>query len=333
MGGSLFRRTVEPSIDFLRFFEGENYLWDGTNWSTGTNADIVFAPSVSPVQIDYYPEDLAIFPDRYRGKFYLALSGVWSKGPGKRGDRSVVMLDFSFQEDRMLSVPKHFLKYRGEGLQVIPGLGIGPDGLYFTPLFPIADGRSAVLKVQYDESNSHPYKMRNDIRAKVLLITYACEGCHSFDVNGVSTRGPILDRNSLVSRLNKRLNSAEYIESIREVDSLDIEPYKSYKEARQEVLQEKGDEKIRTWIKFHLIEPKFDNPSALMPNLGITESEALILTDLLLKKEKKSMKIFRLFRSYIPELRYRDIVFSFLIGGFLSFLFLAVLYLLYLRKR
>jgi len=70
-----------------------------------------------------------------------------------------------------------------------------------------------------------------------------------------------------------------------------------------------------------------------MPNLGITESEALILTDLLLKKEKKRMKYIRLLRSYIPELRYRDIAFSFLIGGFLSFLFLVVLYLLYLRKR
>ena len=319
---------------FLEIHEGDNYLWDGTDWSIGTSADVVFAPSACPVQLDFYPENVDIFPDKFRGKFYLALGGEPNSiGPGVRGDKSIVMLDFGFKQNKMLSVPKHFLKYRGKGRQLIPGIGIGPDGLYFPTLFPIAQGTSAVLKVQYDKGNSHPYKMSNETDSTILLSKRGCLGCHTLYASGWSKVGPNLDRDPLVKRLNKRLNSAEYIQSIKEVDVLDIEPYKSYKDARKAVLKGKGDEKIRTWLKYHLVEPKFDNPSSQMPNLGISESEALILTDLLMKKPSANENYLRLFKYYIPQLKYRYLVYSFITGVFLSILFLAAVYLLFLRKR
>jgi len=333
--GRVFVADNGMGVDrFLEIHEGDNYLWDGTDWSIGTSADVLFAPSVCPVQLDYYPENVDIFPDKFRGKFYLALAGEpESIGPGVRGDKSIIMLDFGFKQNKMLSVPKHFLKYRGNGLQIVTGLGIGPDGLYFTPLFPNAQGLSAVLKVQYDKGNSHPYKMSNETDGTLLLGKRGCLGCHTLYGQGLGKVDPNLNRDSLVKRLNKRLNSAEYIQSLTELDGLDIEPYESYKDARKAVLQGKGDERIRTWIKFHLIEPKFDNPSSQMPNLGITESEAIILTDLLMKKPSASEYYLSLFQYYIPQLKYRYLVYSFLAGGFLAILFIAALYLIFLRKR
>lgn len=317
---------------FLEVHEGENYLWDGTDWSIGTNTHLVFSPSVSPVQMDYYPETLDIFPVNYRSKFYLALGGSTSKeGPGDEGGKSIIMLDFGFKENRMLGVPKHFLKYRGKGLQIITGLAVGSDGLYFTPLYPDASGQSKVLRIEYDSSNSHPYKMRDETSTTIILAEKGCLSCHKLYGEGIGTVGPNLDNEPLMKRLNKRLNSPEYIASLEKLDNLDIEPYVNFKDARTEVLNLKGEDRIRTWLKYHLIEPKFDNSYAQMPNLGITEAEAVILTDLLMEKESKRVKYYRLFNSILPELRYRYLVYSLFIGVLLSsFMFL---WLIYLRKR
>jgi len=323
--GRVFVSDNGNNVDrFLEVHEGENYLWDGADWSIGTNADVVFAPSVVPVQIDYYQEDLDIFPDRYRGKFYLALGGdLKSEGPGKVGDRSVVMLDFSFQEDRMLSVPKHFLKYRGEGLQLIVGLGIGPDGLYIVPLFSDKNGQSAILKIEYDESNSHPYKISNESIVHVLLASKGCSGCHTSEGWGWGNVGPNLDREPLIARLKARLNSGNYIESVKELDKLDLEPYNSYKDARREVLEKKGNDKVWTWVKYHLLEPKFDNPVSRMPNVGLTEDEAILLTEFFLKEKSIESNLYHILNSLIPFLRYRHIVYSFILGVSLAFLFLT----------
>ncbi|MGB2692784.1 MAG: PQQ-dependent sugar dehydrogenase [Thermodesulfobacteriota bacterium] len=319
---------------FLEVHKGQNSLWDGTDWSIGTNTNVVFSPSVAPVQVDYYPKGLEIFPLLYRGKFYMALAGRPNiKGPSYKGSKSIVMLDFGFKENRMLSAPKHFLKYRGEELQLLTGLGIGPDGLYFVPLYPDAQGQSSVFKVQYDESDSHPYKIWHETGKRKVLSDKGCLGCHSFFGLPGGNVGPNLDTEPLVKRLNKRLNSKEYLESLIQIDKLDTEPYISYKDARQKVLQEEGQEKLRTWIKFHLMEPRFDNPSAQMPNLGISEEDAIILTDFLLDNTNTNETGNGFISSYIPQLQYKHLVYSLVMGGFLSFLVLLVFYMLYRRKR
>ena len=319
---------------FLEVHEGENYLYDGTDWSTGTNAQAFFAPAVSPVQMDYYPGQLNIFPDKYRGKFYLALGGSTKvSGPDDVGGKSIIMLDFGFEKNKMLAVPRHFLIYRGRGLQIITGLAIGHDGLYFVPIYPDASGQSAVLKVQYDDSNSHPYKIRDETSTRILIAKKGCLSCHTLYGSGLSDVGPNLDRDPMVKRLKKRLNSPEYIESIIKVDTLDIEPYKSYKDARQQVLEQTGEDRIRTWLKFHLMEPKFDNTSAQMPNLGISEDQAIILVNYLLRKPPDKNILSRFLHFLVPELRYQYIIYSFIIGGFIAIILMSGIYFLILRKR
>ena len=34
------------------------------------------------------------------------------------------------------------------------------------------------------------------------------------------------------------------------------------------------DEKMRTWVKYRVMEPRFDRTETAMPNLGVTEAEA-----------------------------------------------------------
>jgi hypothetical protein len=75
------------------------------------------------------------------------------------------------------------------------------------------------------------------------------------------------------------------------LDKLDTEPLPAYKEARQEVAAAQGHERIHTWVKYRLLEPKFDNLYTLMPNVGLTEKEALLITDYLLTPQQNQAEV------------------------------------------
>jgi glucose/arabinose dehydrogenase len=322
---------------FLEVRKGVNYLWNGSNWSTGLNADFAINPSVGPVQLDYYPEDLEIFPEEYRGKFYLVMGGNLSMpGPGQREDKSIAILDYGFAENKMLSVPRLFLRYIGEGNQIIVGVGIGPDGLYYAPILPDESGFTSIYKATYDESNSYPYKVDKAVSAEDLLDTRACYGCHVVDYDGWGTAGPRLDRNTMAESILQRLDSPEYRETVKKLDGLDMEPYKEYRNARQEVLQKEGIDKVRTWVKYRLLEPKFDNPYSQMPKLGLTDHEAALLADYLVKDNLKEKEPENAARQAPDEITsgpgLRRLIYSFALGFLLSGV-LAVIYISRIKKR
>ncbi|MGE0367534.1 MAG: sorbosone dehydrogenase family protein [Candidatus Dadabacteria bacterium] len=321
---------------FLEARKGVDYLWDGSNWSIGVNADFVINPSVGTVQMDYYPEGLEIFPEEYRGRFYLVMGGNLSMpGPGQREDKSIAMLNYGFKEDKLLTVPKLFMRYTGDGNQILVGVGIGPDGLYYAPILPDSSGFSSIYKITYDESDAYPNKLDRAVSAEGLLDTRACYGCHVIDQSGWGTAGPRLNRDTLPGSILQRLDSPEYRETVKKLDELDIEPYKTFRHARQEVLQKEGIDKVRTWVKFRLLEPRFDNPYSQMPNLGLTDHEATLLSDYLIKDDAKASAPETAAPPPIedaagkPGLRY--LVYSFIVGFSLCGI-LAAIYVSRLKK-
>lgn len=314
---------------FLEARKGVDYLWDGSNWSIGVNADFVINPSVGTVQMDYYPEGLEIFPEEYRGRFYLVMGGNLSMpGPGQREDKSIAMLNYGFKEDKLLTVPKLFMRYTGDGNQILVGVGIGPDGLYYAPILPDSSGFSSIYKITYDESDAYPNKLDRAVSAEGLLDTRACYGCHVIDQSGWGTAGPRLNRDTLPASILQRLDSPEYRETVKKLDELDIEPYKTFRHARQEVLQKEGIDKVRTWVKFRLLEPRFDNPYSQMPNLGLTDHEATLLSDYLIKDDAKASAPETAAPPPIedaagkPGLRY--LVYSFIVGFSLCGILVAI---------
>jgi hypothetical protein len=164
---------------------------------------------------------------------------------------------------------------------------MGPDGLYFAPMLPMGDGRTAILKITFDPGADYPYLI-DETRTNPLELMriHSCFACHSLDGNGGGSTGPVLDRDILVPKVIGRLNSDEHAQNVEELDRLDQEPFVSSREARRLVEQAQGLEQVRVWLENRIIEPRFDDANAQMPNLGVPERAATIIATYLTRDEE-----------------------------------------------
>jgi glucose/arabinose dehydrogenase len=320
--GRFFAAENGEGIDrFLELHPGEDSKWDGNDWSLGMNATMVFAPAVSPVNTEYLPGSATFFPPEYRDRFYVALAGAaGGRGPGLYGDRSIVTLDIDFATGRLRAKPAHFVRYLGTGAGGIVGLAVGPDGLYFAPLFPDSGGTSPVYRVWYAPDRPHPNIIGRSRDARTLIATYGCLGCHRLESRG-GLLGPALNPPVLIDRLRSRLGSREYLAGLRSVDTLRAAPFNRYAEARHAVAAARGLERTRLWLQYRLLEPKFDTPEAQMPNLGLSEDEARIIADYLVAAGTSASPRGTLWR--LPQPRYRHVGLAF-IAGFAGALVLTI---------
>jgi glucose/arabinose dehydrogenase len=283
VGNRLFAADNGNAIDrFVEIERGRNYLWDGTDHSIGAAATQILSPSLGAVQLDFCTG--AGFPRAWRNRFYLALSGR----PADTGldmvrrGKGVITFDYSMAERRMRSKPQFLLRYRGTTHpQAVVGVGCGPDRLYVVPLFPDAAGRSVVLTAQYTPDSEHPYLISSNLDPLGFMEEKNCFACHELAGRGGRV-GPSLDYQRLAPRLRERLASLEYRDRVRAVDSLDAEPFASYRQERTRVLRASENTRSLLWIRYHLREPKFDNPESQMPNLGLSDPEAAALAEFLL---------------------------------------------------
>ena len=135
---------------------------------------------------------------------------------------------------------------------MLVGIGFGPQGMYFVPLYPNDQGISAVYRVNYDPNKGASSASGSAGQPLDIMLQRGCYACHSLKGTG-GTMGPSLDREELVHRIETRLGSPEYVKILKLVDGLDREPFTSFKRARKEVLNAEGLERVRTWIKFRLL--------------------------------------------------------------------------------
>lgn len=335
--GRVFVADNGLSIDrFMEVREGEDYLWDGTDWSIGVNADAVLKPSPGPVQMAYLPPGAEGFREETTGQFFVAMSGLPSQeGPPERpGAKGVVTIPYDLDEARLDGVPASFLRFRGPGHQSVTGLGFGPDGaLYVVPLFPDRRGSSAVLRITHDPGNAHPHLVV-DREPEQLLARRGCYGCHALGGQRQSDVGPPLDRDSLVPRLRERLTSEDYLRLLADLDTLEAGPLADYREERRAVREAEGMERLRLWIRYKLEEPRFANPGAAMPDLGLTAGEARSIADHLVSEPEPPSTVERIkgvVRSVLPAPSYRTLVLAFAAGFLLAGV--AAVGGFYLRRR
>lgn len=338
--GRLFATENGGDIDrFNEIEEGENYLWNGTDWGIGARATQAFVPAVGLVHLDYIDEDDEAFPEEFRGNFVTVTSGTPGEiGRSVDGKRSLLLLDYDFDTRQMASVPRSILNYRGTGMQIPVSTAVGPDGIYFLPILPNAEGTVAVFKLSVDPASDYPHRIGSDESPLALMNQYGCRQCHQIAGAG-GTFGPALD-NGLADRLAALLNDPSYAARVAEVDALTGSPFTDFREARQEILASEGDDRVRRWLTTYLQEPTFDNPKTRMPRLEVTPAHAAIMAEHLLGRaavtaepEFGTLDKIRFFiAAQIPELRYRHMILSFGIGGILGGVALLVIIGLFRRR-
>lgn len=330
--GQLYTAENGPEIDrFVRLVEGRNYLWDGTDQSIGTLADVVFSPSVGPAQLDYLPPQAMLFPERYRSSFYIAASAA---GRNKAG---VIAVPYDLGDRRVRDVPFYLVRQRSVDLSLgmgefagagVVALAIGPDGLYFAQLLPDRTGSTHIFKVTHDAAARYPFIIGHGGN---LIDVKGCRSCHMLEGEGGQI-GPTLDFEGVrIKALEQRLSSDSYGAKLAELDGLNEEPFISTRQARKEVLEAEGFEKVRTYIRNKLLEPKFDNPNAQMPNLSLTEEEASIIADSLLSVESGPRRLARRIRSVFPfpDTRIGDVLAGIVVGFIGGFWFTFVTFVVW----
>ena len=343
VGERLFATENGGSIDrFLEIEGGENYLWRGDDWSIAARAGFVFGPSVGLVQLDYLAAGSALFPERYRGRFFIALAGTpGASGPGGRGERSVVMLRYDSEAGRAAEPPNQLVAYRGDGFQLPVSVAFGPDGLYFIALLPQVDGSTPVMKITFDPDRGHRHVLGADVKPAALLNQYGCRQCHV--IAGAGGRAAPALGGGRIRAIAARLAAPDYAAKVAEIDRIDGEPFASYRARRGAILAAAPDQRLGMWLQSYLREPAFDNPRVRMPSQGVSAQHAEILTDFFVAlasdeaadgaEQFTAVDRLRFWLArQIPELRYRHLIAALGIGGVIG-VGVAVLVVFALARR
>lgn len=280
VGDQLFATQNGISIDsFLRIVRGRNYGWNGSDDSIATNAEAVMIPAVAPVHLAYYGGGGA-FPARYAGTFFFgSAQSAADRGAG------VMALQYDVESNRVVAPPASFVRFRRSAGGEVAAVALGPDGLYFAALVPNPYlGTAPVYRVTHDPAAAYPHRLVANASGSILVKRFGCRSCHELDGVGGSS-GPSLDRPALAQRIAGRLASAEYRSTVAELDRLTTEPFALHRADRALVLSASGDEQVVDWIEQRLLEPRFDDPRAAMPKLGLTAGQAKAVAEYLVHGE------------------------------------------------
>jgi glucose/arabinose dehydrogenase len=137
-----------PSVDRLARIEpGVNYGYDGSDASMLTNALYNWDPAHAPVNIAFVQPSTfggSRFPASQQDHAFVTESGpTWATGPQVRGKR-IVEFDPDPDTGEIGGHPHDLVEYTGTGKATALGLAAGPDGLYFTELYPDQNFTSAI---------------------------------------------------------------------------------------------------------------------------------------------------------------------------------------------
>jgi hypothetical protein len=265
----------------LRVAVGIDHLWDGTDQSIATGADVVLRPAVSPVQLDHVAAGHEVLGELWGDHFVFS---VFHENPWT----GVMAVAYDHERARPRGVPRYLVQHVGDNPQHVIAAAVGTDGIYFAGSFPGPDGTSDVLRLRPDPDAPHPTTIEvdwgqpTDERAR-LLTAHSCVSCH--DIGGGAVGGgiaPSLDRFGVRHRLRPRLMSAEYEEHLQAMNEAAGPDEADRVAAREAVLAATDDqERTRVWIEHFLLDPQFDNPAVQMPNPGVTPEEASQLSAVL----------------------------------------------------
>lgn len=170
--GKLYEVENGPGSNdrFAQVNRGVSYGWNGTGASMTVNAIYNWNVPHAPVDVAFVqPQTFggSGFPSSQQDVAFATESGpTWATGPQSQGKRIVKFkLD---QNGALLEGPTTFVEYVGQGKASIGGIVAGPDGLYFTDIYPDLNFQNPtaagarVLRVKYVGTGAAPINFSGD---------------------------------------------------------------------------------------------------------------------------------------------------------------------------
>ena len=267
-------KNVDRMVEIRR---GASYGWNGDFNSTRLNALWTWGPidNVAPVGICFL--DSPTLGDYSLGRCYVATyghPGALGKTPGKS------IWEFTVDQDSGLltSTPTVILRYRGENQATVLGLAQGPDGIYFTDFFGESKGEAesatgSVWRLVPSSTNLSAAASGGVATSTLTpldrgerIFLQSCVPCHRLDGFG-GREGP--DLSYLHDDLHRRLESPEYRSRLERLLDNEKEFFVTQRPRLRAVKAASGPEDLlRTWLKHHIDEPRFDNPFSKMPGFA-----------------------------------------------------------------
>src|SRR5262249_20383566 len=137
-----------------------NFHWSGSDDNMRVNAAYVWEQSVAPVNITFVQSTTfagSSFPADKLDHAFVSESGpTWTAGTTPLGKR---IRDFVFDDKGNVVSTRPFVEYTGTGYATVAALGAGPDGLYFSDLFPEQGNPT--------EHDAHIYRVRHVGRVSI----------------------------------------------------------------------------------------------------------------------------------------------------------------------
>ncbi|GIW87159.1 MAG: glucose dehydrogenase [Isosphaeraceae bacterium] len=276
--GRLYSAENGESTDrLIQVLPGASFGYDGIRESSRLNALFTWGPdpnNVSPVGMVF--PNRPILGDGSNTRGYMGLYGdAFRVGPDDYLGKSIVELEFDPKTGLLLTIPALLIQYSGDAKATVLDLAEGPDGLYFTDFFGSAkstevDGTGRVWRVVPSKETLGLPSVDDQQLAALepaqrgqILFHRNCIGCHSLNGSG-GHEGPRLD--GIAKILESRLaghHEAAMKQLLKEGVSDDS------RRRIEEVLAAKpGKQRVRTWLKHHLEEPRFDNLYGKMPSFA-----------------------------------------------------------------
>lgn len=260
---------------------GEDHLWAGSDDTITVNALNVWNPAIGPTQLSYAGSRVsALGPDWNTGFFVGSSTENFANG--------ISFVPYDPDLGRVTGPQRWVIKHidspdkaPADREQIIAAVAVAPDGLMFAGMLPGSDGETGLFRLTVDLENQLPNRIASASSVAGRLDEYGCLACHQYEGTGGHI-GPNLDPAQLEERLETVLLSDEYEASAREIDNLDESPWTDYADARDEVLAAQGKDRLLVWVKYRIMEPRFDRIDSEMPTLGIPEDEAETLAEMLI---------------------------------------------------
>lgn len=278
---------VGPGIDrILRLHPGVNYVFGDDDNQMRANALYTWGPGsgFAPTGVAFAAGDALGVEHAHR--LFVGLFGAVHL-PGPNEGKRIARFDIG-PDGWLQSAAADFVTYTGTRFASVTDVEWGPDGLYFADIYGESTephfGGGVIYRVVRDPDwtpPEDPLKSLSGVaRGRYLFFDTRCNACHVIEGAG-GREGPSLA--NARETLSKRLLAPDYDRWLDELSAKEGRYFERNREKYQTLRDLHGAQRLRRWLRYHIHDPRFDNPKAKMPSHDLSDEDVDAIAAFLLK--------------------------------------------------